>query len=402
MTVILPTRRAMALGAAIAPFAVGSAFAQAADPLMEERRANLPKTLPWPVSLFQPQTPVPGVASPAPLHVAAAGQRTVSDAALAEALAYAQTTKSSALLVRHAGRLQQAWFAPGSGVDAINHTYHMQYTALVLLIGVAVAEGRIKSIDAPAADYLPEWRKDDRTKITLRNLLQMNAGLDLRFDATKAQGPAGRDARAYWGSHTKDVILNEYLPVHPPGEVFDYNYAVPEVLGAILERATKTPYQTYLSQKLWKPVGNRTAYLWLNRPGGEAHQDAGLFCSAADWLNVAAMMEAGGSANGRRVVPAAWLAEMRKPSGPNPNFGFMWLGSPFQAARRLATDPRVTYTVHAAEPFAADDVAYIDGYGGQRAYISPSKRLVIVRLGEVVREWDNSRLFNLVAKGLKA
>ncbi len=401
MSRIVPTRRAVALGAALAPFAAPAAWAQASDPLLEQRRANLPKTLPWPVSFFQPQVAVPGVASPKPLEIAPEAQRTVSAGALADAQAYAEATQSSALLIEHGGKLQHAWFAPGSGPDAINHTYHMQYTALVLLIGIAAAEGRIKSIDAPAADHLPEWRKDDRAKITLRNLLQMNAGLDLRFDASKTQGPPGRDARAYWGSHTKEVLVNEYPALHPPGSRFDYNYAVPEILGVVLERATRTPYQTYLSEKLWKPLGCRTAYLWLNRPGGEAHQDAGLFCSAVDWLNVASMMEAGGVAGGRRIVPASWIGDMRTPSKANPNFGFMWLGSPYLASRLLTDDPRVHYAVKAAEPFAADDVAYIDGYGGQRAYMSPSKRLVVVRIGEVARDWDNSRLFNAVARGVR-
>jgi CubicO group peptidase (beta-lactamase class C family) len=156
------------------------------------------------------------------------------------------------------------------------------------------------------------------------------------------------------------------------------------------------PYERLLSEKLWKPLGNKTAYLWLNRPGGEAHVDAGLFSAPTDWMNVGVLMLQRGKWNGRQLVPASFIDEMMKPSATNPNFGFMYLGSPFAPVRKMATDERVTYVVKSAEPFAADDVAYIDGYGGQRAYIIPSRRMVIVRIGDVARDWDNSRLVNIV------
>lgn len=369
------------------------------DPLLEQRRGNLPKTLPWPTSFFQPQIAVAGGRAQPPVRARRPG---IAPAALAAADDYARATKSTALLVWQDGKLQHDWYAPATGPDTISHTYHMQYTPLVLLVGMAIADGRIASLDTPAATYLPEWRDDARAKITIRNLLQQNAGLDLRRDAHYSEGLYTRDARAYWGSHTKEVLVREYPALYPPGTRFDYNYVVPEILSVILQRATGMPYQRYLSVRLWKPLGNKTAYLWLNRPGGEAHVDAGLFSAPTDWLNVGRLILDRGRWNGRQLVPAAFIDEMRKPSATNPNFGFMYLGSPFAPVRRMATDPRVTYVVKSAEPFAAPDVAYIDGYGGQRVYVIPSRRMVIVRVGDVARDWDNSRLVNLILGGAAA
>jgi CubicO group peptidase (beta-lactamase class C family) len=326
-------------------------------------------------------------------------QRTITPDAIAAAQRYADSQGSSALLIWRAGRLEHAGYAAPTGPGTISHTYTMQYTPLVLLVGMAIADGRIPSLDTPAAQFLPEWRGDARAKITIRNLLQQNAGLEIRRDAHYSEGLYSRDARAYWGSRTKDVIVNEYPALYEPGTRFDYNYIVPEILSVILERATGMPYQDYLSRRLWKPLGNQRAFLWLNRPGGEAHVDAGLFSAPTDWLNLGVLILQNGRWQGRQLVPASFIAEMRRPSATNPNFGFMYLGSPFAPERRMATDPRVTYTVKSAEPFAAEDVAYIDGYGGQRVYIVPSRKLVVVRLGEVAREWDNSRLVNLVLAG---
>ena len=369
------------------------------DPLLEYRRKHLPPALPWPVSFFQPQAAVEGRPG-TPLRPAPAAQRTISDAAIQQAQAYADQEHSTALLIYRDGRLEYEHYAPSTGPDTITHSYHMQYTALVMLVGMAIADGKIASLDEPAATYLPEWRNDARSRITIRNLLQQNAGLDMRFDAHHSDGMYSRDARAYWGSRTKDVLVREYNVVHPAGTVFDYNYAVPELLSIILARATGMPYERYLSERLWKPLGNKRAYLWLNRPGGEAHVDAGLFSTPTDWLNVGILLLQDGKWRGRQLVPASFIAEMRRPSATNPNFGFMWLGSPFAPARRLATDKRVTYTVHSVAPFAAADVSYIDGYGGQRAYVVPSRGLVVVRMGDVARDWDNSRLVNIVLGGI--
>jgi CubicO group peptidase (beta-lactamase class C family) len=371
---------------------------QQRDPLLESRRANLPKTLPWPISFFQPQIEVAGNHK-ADLKLAPVGKRTISAEALAQAQAYAESQKSSALLVWRKGQLEHAYYAPSTGADTISHTYHMQHIPLVLLVGMAVADGKIASLDTPAATYLPEWQKDDRAKITIRNLLQQNAGLDLRRDAHYSDGLYSRDARAYWGSNTKEVIVNEYPALYPPGTRFDYNYMVPEILSIIVSRVYNKPYHEILSENLWKPLGNKQAYMWLNRPGGEAHVDAGLFSAPTDWLNVGILLAQNGRWKGRQLVPASFIAEMRKPSATNPNFGFMYLGSPFAPVRRMATDPRVTYVVKSAEPFAAEDVFYVDGYGGQRVYVVPSKNLVVVRIGEVTREWDNSKLVNLILAG---
>jgi CubicO group peptidase (beta-lactamase class C family) len=372
---------------------------QPRDPLLETRRANLPKTLPWPTSLFQPQIVVEGAPRQS-LKVAKPRQRTIDAAALAKAEAYAIEQRSTALLVYQGGRVQHRWFAPGATGATISHTYNLQYTLLVMLVGIAVGEGKIGSLDDAAARYLPEWRGDARSKISIRHLLQQHAGLDMRFDAHYSPGLYSRDARAYWGSRTKEVLVNEYPVTHAPGSRFDYNYIVPEVLSVILERATGTPYQDYLSRKLWQPLGNHDAYLWLNRPGGEAHVDAGLFSAPEDWLNVGVLLLQKGQWRGRQLVPAAHIEQMRKPSPTNPNFGMMYLGSPFAPVRRMATDERVTYVVKSAEPFAADDVFYVDGYGGQRVYVVPSRDLVVVRIGDVAREWDNSRLVNLVIGGM--
>ncbi|MDX2145774.1 MAG: serine hydrolase [Rhodospirillaceae bacterium] len=366
------------------------------DWMVVKRRLTLPDELPWPIEIFQPQVRVAGNPSKRPSSLLDA--RTISAVALDQVVDEAKANATDALLVYHRGLPALAWYREGVAPETILHSYHMQYTPLVLLIGIALSEGRIKSVDEPAAAYLTEWRGDARERITIKHLLQMSAGLELRFDASYSDDFFSRDALAYWGTRTKDVILT-YPATKAPGVDFDYNYIIPELLGIILERATGRSYQDYLSERLWRPLRNHDAFLWLNRPGGEAHQDAGLFSTAGDWLNLGVMMLDNGSFDGKLIVPPSWIDMMRVPSPANPNFGFIWLGHPYAPERRMASDPRVRYVVRSAEPFAADDVFYIDGYGGQRVYVVPSAELVAVRIGQPDRSFDNSRLVNILLRG---
>jgi CubicO group peptidase (beta-lactamase class C family) len=125
-----------------------------------------------------------------------------------------------------------------------------------------------------------------------------------------------------------------------------------------------------------------------------------LFASAEDWLNVGRLILANGRMNGRQVVPASWIATMRTASPTNPNYGMIWKGSPFQTERRYAKD--VNYVVKASQPYAAQDLMFLDGYGGQRVYIVPSKQLVIVRIGVAQRnDWDDAALPNMILRGLR-
>ncbi|MEM7728768.1 MAG: serine hydrolase [Pseudomonadota bacterium] len=374
-----------------------TAVAACDDPLLEQRRTNLPKTLPWPVDFFQPQAIVEGDYSGSDL---AAPAGAVPEALGAAIERYAQTHGSEAVLLQVGGDPKLVWYGEETAPDTLHHTYHMHYSPLVMLIGAAVKDGYIRSVDQKASDFIAEWQGTDKADITIRDLLSMHAGLEIRRDAHYSEGMFSRDACAYWGSYTKDIIIDQYGPITGPGEEFAYNYIVPELLGTVLIRATGKRYEDYLSEALWEPLGNRDATVWLNRPDGEAHQDAALFASAEDWLRLGQLFLDDGVVEGERLLPEGWTSRMAGDVRTNPNFGWMWRGTPYQPARRLMADDRVTYTVAAGEPFLADDVVYFSGYGGQRVYVVPSRDLVLVHLGEVDRDFDNAELLNLVLEGM--
>ena len=378
------------------PFA---AVAQAAatptsDPLLVQRLATVPRTRPWPISWFQPQERIAGSVTRGP--VPPAHLRTIAPEALAEARAYVMARGTQAFLVWHKGRLEHAEFAQGTNPAEPLNTYYMHLPVLNLLYGVALRDGLIKSIDEPIANYLPEWASDPRGKITIRNLLNMSAGLETYHDSNN---PENKATRLFFGSDSTTPIF-DYPAVEAPGNSFAYSYMIPELEGLVLERALKgRRYVDYLSEKLWKPVGNGDAAVWLDRPGGRPHFNASLFASAEDWLNIGKLILDNGRVGGRQIVPASWIATMKTPSAVNPNYGMMWLGRQYVPERRFA--PNVAYVMKSSAPYLASDVVLLDGYGGQRVYIVPSKKLVIVRIGTTQRDWDDAVVPNAILRGLR-
>jgi CubicO group peptidase (beta-lactamase class C family) len=333
---------------------------------------------------YRPREAVRG--SPGDELPAASGSQIRPDA-LARAAEYAERKNSSALLVVHHGELVAEHYWRGQTPDSLTNSMSMAKTVVALLVGVALAEGKIESVDEPAAKYLTEWSGDGRRRITIRHLLEMASGL---ADAEHDDDPFSAIGTMYLGTDSLAVVARTPLACEP-GSRFDYNSINTQALSIILERATGRRYADYLSEKVWQPLGASDASVWLDGPGGEAKTFCCLFATARDWARVGLLLLHEGRVAGRQVVPAEWVRQMLTPSAREPDYGLhIWLGR--QGVRREDRD----------EEFLADDVAYLDGKMKQRVYVVPSSDLVIVRVGEQARGWDDAYLPNAVLRGLGA
>jgi CubicO group peptidase (beta-lactamase class C family) len=336
-----------------------------------------------------PQEAVPGIERD---DVAVAAPDGIAAEALAAAEAYGTQTNSVALLVYHRGALRYEKYWPGFGRDSVTDPFSAHKTVMGLLVGAAVADGYIGSIDEPAAKYLTEWAGDDRQTITIRQLLQMSSGLDTpRFGTWTGLSVT-------LGSHLERTVLGLPL-VKPPGTDFQYSNASSQLVGVILERATGKRYAQYLSERLWSRLGAPTAHVWLDREGGLARTFCCIYTTARGWLRVGRLILEQGRVGDQQVVPAEWIREMTTPAPTNPNYGLqIWLGSPPGQQRRY--NDKTVKAFH-SEPFATEDMIYIDGFGGQRVYIVPSQQLIIVRTGEALMDFDDARIPNAILRGLR-
>jgi len=334
----------------------------------------------------QPQERVPGRPRD---DIAIGAQVTIDPRGLALAERYADKMRSVALLVFHRGALRYERYWPGFDAATLTNPNSMHKGVLALVVGAAVADGYIGSVDEPASRWIREWQVDARRDITVRELLQMSSGLEVPVFGT------WKSSRILFGSDLQAGVLGLGVEAAHGGG-FQYNNASSQVLVMLLERATGKRYAQYLSERIWQPIGASDAALWMDRVGGQPRGFCCLFATARDWLRIGRLILDRGRVGDARVLPAAWIDAMVTRSLRNPNFGMnVWLGSPQGTERtynRYTTRAKAS-AFHSA-PFAASDIIYLDGFGGQRVYIVPSLELVIVRTGVSSTEWDDAILPN--------
>ena len=357
----------------------------------------VPRNLFFGQSLFEPMRvqdsqPQEALAGRLLENIAIGAPVTLDPRGIAAAELYATTMQTVALLVYHKGALRYERYWSGADATTRTNPNSMHKGVLGLLVGAAIADGHIDSVDAPASRWIEPWRSTAHRDITVRELLQMSSGLEVPVFGT------WEASRLLLGSDLERSVLD--LGVEAPhGSLFQYNNASAQALVMILERATGQRYARYLSERLWQRLGNAEAGLWMDRPGGQPRGFCCLFATARDWLRVGRLFLDSGRVGEDQVVPAEWIQAMTTPSPRNPNFGMqVWIGSPPTTERVYN---RHTIKARHSAPFAAEDVIFIDGYGGQRVYIIPSQELVVVRTGVSSAEWDDAPLVNTLLRAVR-
>ena len=347
-----------------------------------DRMAHYPAGEALDVAWFTPKARVPGVPSPRNPFGPAAGDDATR---FAEVARVAGAKNSAAVFLVHHGRLALERHAHGHRPGGWTNSASMAKSVTSVLVGVAVAEGKIRSIDDPASTWIDAWRADDRRRITLRHLLQMHSGLRPMGDYTEPFSDASYLAL---GTDLQSVV--DGVPaVTEPGRRFDYSNVNFQALGFVLEAATGRRYAEYLSETLWRPLGAGDAALWLDDRDGSARTFGYLFADPADWARVGQLLLNEGEWEGRQVVPREYVRAMRTPSPTEPGYGLgVWLASNDRQRRE------------GENPFDSEDLFWLDGRGKQRVYVFPPQKAVLVRVGENARGWDESALPNALVRAL--
>ncbi len=336
------------------------------------------------------------------LPVAAAADRTVSEAALDEAVAYAREFDSYALIVIHRGSVQLEWYADGRSASDLTESQSMHKTLMGLFIGIAIEDGYIDSVDDPVSAYIEEWRGDPRGEVSLKHLLQMSSGLG---QYPFSLNPFGDDLDWLYSGYSTRALLNMPDADWESGTRYEYNNLNSELLGLIIERASGKRYADYLEEKLWRPMGGTRAQVWLDRPGGAAHTSCCLAAPAMDWARFGMLLLGKGKVNGNRIVSEAWIDEMVTRSPSAGHYGYqIWLGyddPPFPPGSG-STQPI------ASEPYLAPDTFLTWGRGQQHVWVSPAMELVVVRIGPALGRnpikpgFDVPKIPNIIVRGIRA
>jgi len=256
----------------------------------------------------------------------------------------------------------------------------MSKTIAALLVGIAIDDGYIKGVDDRIDVYLPELKGDPRGAVTVKNLLQMSSGLEQISTSYKIT-PENRAVRQHFGP---DFIapMMELKLIDAPGTKWDYNNNETLLLTYVLQRATGQEYASYMSEKIWAPLGLAKADMYLDRTGGYVMTSCCILSRPIDWVTIGQLILDHGVYKGQRLVSAGWIDDMTTPSMTSKSYGYqIWLGDrTISDVRPETPDPNFVWS---DTPYKSDGVIVLSGYGFQRVWIIPEKKLVVMRAGNV-------------------
>lgn len=306
---------------------------------------------------------------------------------------YLEATSTNALVVVKNGNIVYETYRNGSDAGTRFITFSVAKSYVSTLIGLALADGAIKSLDDKVTDYLPEMKGTGYDGPTIRDLLRMRSGVDwlevYQFGSDTQLTKVHDNSLVAYKYRWCDYAAKESKPgPNKPGAVFNYATLDTSVLGCILEKAVGKTGAEYMSEKLWKPAGMESDAYWImDGPDsvGREFFGAGLNATARDHARFGLMFLNGGKANGKQVVPAEWVKEATvpdegyEPAGPEEPLGYQYQW----------------WTFPNSDAYAAI------GLHHQFIYIDPATNTVIVKINHtpepVGREAENTAFFRQVS-----
>jgi CubicO group peptidase (beta-lactamase class C family) len=298
--------------------------------------------------------------------------------------AFLAKNRTQAFIVIHDDAILYEQYFNGYNQDSIVTSFSTAKSVASTLIGIAISEGYIYSVDDPITTYLPELAERDPAfaDITIRDLLMMSSGIKY------AEFPYinGDDAKTYYFPDLRQLALGETHVIGVPGETFHYNNYHPLLLGMILERATGTSVANYLQEKIWRPIGAEYPGSWSLDENGFEKMESGINARAIDFAKFGRLFLHNGNWNGVQVVPAEWVAEATE---ADTSFEYAsYYPHDFIFANGQGYYKYMWWGIQRDEQ-NYDFMAL--GNKGQIIYISPQKNLIILRFGEDYGEFGGAQ-----------
>ena len=226
------------------------------------------------------------------------------------------------------------------------------------LLGKAIMDGYIKSLDQPVCEFFPVFCEGKASIMTVGDLSSMSSGLDWVEHYTS---PFSITARANYDDDLAETILNQKV-VKTPGKEFEYLSGSTQLLGMVIEKATGMTLSKYLSESFWKPLGASENALW--QVDDDDNRLAKAFCciasNAKDFARFGKLYKDHGKWNGKQILDSAFIARSVKPRFPeSPQYGYGWW----------------------LQQRGDKHFFMMRGHLGQYVIVEPNDNIIIVRLG---------------------
>ena len=287
-----------------------------------------------------------------------------------------EANKTVAFLIIKNDTIQYEKYFKGYSQESIIPSFSMAKSITSILIGCALDDGLIQSVDEPITNYIPELKKNGFEKVSIKQVLQMTSAL--KFSESYIN-PFGHAASFYYGRNLKREIAKLKIK-GTPGQQFNYVSGNTQLLGLILERALKNKTVTqYFQEKLWTPLEMEYDASWSidKKNNGMEKTFCCVNARARDFAKIGRLYLNKGNWNGKQIVSQKWVAESTRvdtTEGSAAYYQYQW------------------WLPSATGDFMAEGIL------GQYIYVNPAKNVVIVRMGKNNGRINWSDFFILLTK----
>lgn len=232
---------------------------------------------------------------------------------------FLSSTRTAAFIVIKDGSILHESYSNGYTRDSMISSFSIAKSLASALIGIAIHEGYIGSVDDAMVSYLPELRGKGLDDVTVRDLLIMSAGITYRHEDEQPWWfgplPFNDDTRTTNFPDLRRLALSARANGDAPGAVFEYNNFAPLLVGMVLERATRRPVSQYLQEKIWQPLGMEYGASWSldSQDSGFEKMSMGLNARAIDFAKFGQLFLDNGRWQGKEVIPRKWVVESTSP-----------------------------------------------------------------------------------------
>lgn len=273
-----------------------------------------------------------------------------------------QQQRSSALVILQGGKLRLERYGLGFDSEGRWTSFSVAKSVTSTLLGAAVRDGYIRSLDDKVSDYIQEMKGSAYDQVSIRQLLTMTSGVQWNEDYADPHSDVARfnNHKPEEGVDALVSYLRKLPRAAPAGTRWNYSTGETNLVGVLLNRATGQPLADYLSKKIWQPAGMEQSATWILSRTGQEISGCCIQAATRDFARFGQFILNGARAGGQSVVPEGWLAEAttrRADIGrPGRGYGYQWW----------------TY----------DDGSFAArGIFGQGIFIDPKRQLVIASNG---------------------
>ena len=283
--------------------------------------------------------------------------------------------------------------------DSYFHSQSMAKSFISFLIGAAIDDGLIKSIEDSITNYIPELLERDQRfgKISIKDLLEMRSGLEYNTSLipfTNIHSPWHDEAVGYYHPSVRKLLLENVEISSESGKYFQYSNYNTSYLGLLLERATNVSVSNYLEQKLWSRIMEYDALFSIDsKESNFEYMSSRLIARAIDYARFGQLMLNEGNWYGNQIISKDWIQESTQENKSiSRDIYPKWFGR---------SDKRIYYNYHWWGHVNKDDTFnfYANGNLGQNIYIIPDKKTVIVHCGNSLEHYNGDfDLWNVALK----